>query len=329
MGCDTPLLRTDVQWSMVEQRNAFEGETTRVEDVLRPLASDVRLRIVRALIGSPGKTLSYSDLQRASGIKDSGQFSYHLRQLQGQFVTQTDDGYRLRYSAVALYQALLAGTALGENEPWTIETESPCPACDGLLEAHYCDDMLTISCPDCRHFVHHVPFLPGGAEGKSDAGLLQTFDHQTRSMITSAVSGICPYCGGEMGHEFVERDWTEEHVEEDTTQSDDTPARPKAVPHCDNLVHYRCDRCSGELRTSVGETLLGKAPVVAFYYDHGVDVSAVPSWELAFCVDRDAVTTLSSDPYEFGVAVTLGEETLYVTVDESLSVVEAERTRAA
>ncbi|WP_439026496.1 ArsR/SmtB family transcription factor [Haloarchaeobius sp. DT45] len=305
---------------MVEQRNTFEGETSRVEDVLRPLASDVRLRIVRALVASPGKTLSYSELHRASGIKDSGQFSYHLRQLLDRFVTQTDDGYRLRYSAVALYQALLAGTALGENEPRTISTESPCPACDGLLEATYSDDMLRISCPDCQHFVHHVPFLPGGAEGKSDADLLRTFDHQTRSMIAAAVAGICPYCGGSMGHEFVEQPAGEDEV------GDDPEKAHKRRVHCGNPVHYRCERCFGELRTGVGETLLDEPAVVSFYYDHGIDVQAVPSWELAFCVEHDAVTTRSTDPYEFEVSMVLGDERLRVTVDESLAVVDAERT---
>ncbi|WP_435358423.1 ArsR/SmtB family transcription factor [Haloarchaeobius sp. DFWS5] len=321
---------------MVEQRGAFDGAAERVEDVLRPLANDVRLRIVQALVQSPGKTLTYSELHRASGVADSGQFSYHLRQLQDRFVKQTDDGYRLRLPAVTLYQALLAGTALGENESRTIATESPCPSCDGLLEARYAEDMLSIVCPDCDHHVHHVPFLPGSAEGKSDEALLRTFDQQLRSTIALAVSEVCPYCGGSMSHDFLDSaelgresddvagdDGDDETEGHDETEADENTWKREKL--CDNVVRYECDRCHGQLRTSVGETLLQSPAVVAFYHDHGLDASRVPTWELSFVVDTDAVETRAADPWEFVVTARVGDEVLAVVVDDSLSVVETVR----
>ena len=62
------------------------------------LANEVRIAVLRELFEAERDgdgTRSFSELQSAANTDSSAGFAYHLRQLDGTFVTQTDDGYVL------------------------------------------------------------------------------------------------------------------------------------------------------------------------------------------------------------------------------------------
>ncbi|ADJ16460.1 winged helix-turn-helix domain-containing protein [Halalkalicoccus jeotgali] len=65
------------------------------EEAFAALADETRLGILQTLWKSDTQTMTFSELRRAVGIRDPGQFNYHLGKLVGQFVTKVDGKYRL------------------------------------------------------------------------------------------------------------------------------------------------------------------------------------------------------------------------------------------
>lgn len=61
------------------------------DDAFGLLGNETRLAILQAL-GDAADPLSFSELRDRVWVSDSGQFNYHLDQLTGPFVGQTDEG---------------------------------------------------------------------------------------------------------------------------------------------------------------------------------------------------------------------------------------------
>ena len=51
------------------------------------------------------------------------------------------------------------------------------------------------------------------------------------------------------------------------------------------------------MRTAVGETFQSSPAVIAFLYDHGIDVWRTPSWEIEYLWDAQYVVVESTDPW--------------------------------
>lgn len=296
---------------MPRQPNQSISETAsqRIEEALQPLSSEPRLKIIQVLYQLPEQTATFSELQEAVSISDSGQFSYHLRQLTEDFVRQTDNGYELRIAGIALYRSLLLGIALEEVTPRSFSTESDCPDCNSVLEATYESDYITISCPECRLVLHEAPFPPGGVKEKTNTAILQTFDRRMRSFIELSTSGVCPWCFGSMKQEL--------------NFKDEAISRHQVIGH---FLKYTCERCGGHCLTTVGEGLLTHPAIVSFFYDHGYDITEIPLWELNFCMDDRMVTVISDDPVRMTINIELDGDGLQLTVDEQLSVLDSKTT---
>lgn len=291
------------------KQSISETASQRIEQALQPLSSEPRLKIIQALHQMPEQTATFSELQEAVGVSDSGQFSYHLRQLTEDFVRQTNNGYELRIAGIALYRALLLGIALEEVAPRSFSTGSDCPDCDSMLEATYKSDYVTISCLECGLVLHEAPFPPGGVEGKTDTEILRTFDRRMRSFIELSTNGICPWCFGSM--------------EQELNFKDEAISRHQVTGHFHN---YTCERCGGHCLTTVGEGLLTDPAIVSFFYNHGYDITEIPLWELDFCMDDRMITVISDDPVRMTIDIELDGDGLQLTVDEQLSVLDSKTT---
>ncbi|MFT4933083.1 MAG: DNA-binding transcriptional ArsR family regulator, partial [Natronomonas sp.] len=66
---------------------------TEAEEVFAVLADDTRVAILQALWETEDYEASFSELRDAVGMRDSGQFNYHLDKLVGPFVAKAEDGY--------------------------------------------------------------------------------------------------------------------------------------------------------------------------------------------------------------------------------------------
>ena len=98
---------------MVEVAAAADGASDEtLSESLALLSDERRVAIVRELAAAgavPGSTvtISFSELLERVGIRDSGQFNYHLGRLRGRFVDRTDDGYRLTPTGAAVGETIL------------------------------------------------------------------------------------------------------------------------------------------------------------------------------------------------------------------------------
>lgn len=113
-------------------------------EALEALGNEHRIAILRTLAETNGP-LSFSELRKRVGIDDTGRFNYHLKELLGRFVRETDEGYQLGYAGERVV------VAVGDIEPQAAVT-----AGDGGTTA---DDAARERCPvcgepDCDRLIH-------------------------------------------------------------------------------------------------------------------------------------------------------------------------------
>ena len=280
------------------------------------VGNETRLAILEALWQADADVVRFSRLREAVGVRDSAQFNYHLNKLTDQFVRKVDGedstggtssdagGYELRTAGERIVQAILAGS-FTEHPRREIDIDDPCTQCGAELAARYDDEVLAIDCPDCGHGHGEYPFPPGGLHDRSDAEILEAFDQRVRHLHCLAKDGVCPECSGRM-NTTIERDG-------------------ECCLGTSLRADHVCEQCNHQLCSAVGLGLLDHSAVVTFYGDHGVALSETPYWRLEWCVDDESATVLEENPWAIRIDIAVEGETLRVTVDGDLSVVETER----
>ena len=81
-------------------------------EAFQALASEVRVTVLCELLAAEraGESpCTFSELQKAADADSSAGFAYHLRQLDGHFVSQTTDGYELTPAGRRAAQAIVSG----------------------------------------------------------------------------------------------------------------------------------------------------------------------------------------------------------------------------
>lgn len=264
-----------------------------IRNAFQLLANETRLEILYALYSRPTWEATFTELKTAVGMRDSGQFQYHLDKLAGTFIRRTDHGYTHIAGGILLYRAML-GTLGGPDTIPPIDLDLPCPECDEPLLFVNENQAVYARCPSCEEAVLSTPFFPAGMADRSSETVLAAFDAWSRHLVDLLQSGVCPWCSSTVAHEF----------EQDTSG---------AV----RLTH-RCDRCRGYLTTSVGETVLSDPAVVSFFYLLGRDLTDVPYWQLPFCMTSDSVTVHSTDPWLVEQEIEYEGETLCLQLDAAM-----------
>jgi hypothetical protein len=276
-------------------------------DAFALVGNETRAEILRVLGEDPWAGLSFSELRsRAAPDMDSGQFNYHLQQLVGQFVRQTDDGYEMRPSGATLYRTIQAGTFNRRASVEPFPAGFDCYFCDAPVEASYDDGLFDLSCSGCGHVYARTMAPPSAVEGVDREELLSRIDQYNRHIILAFARGVCPICVNGVDRAFVpsEEAWTE-------------GAERLAL-----FVRHSCDHCGNRHYMSVGLALLYRPPLVCFFHERGLDVTSVPHWELPFLMtDRD-VTVRSEEPWAVAVETTYDGDRLELVVDEDLRFLE-------
>jgi hypothetical protein len=290
-------------------------ESLRPDDAFTLLADRTRIKIVRALgdASTPGvpETLGFSELRRRADISGGGRFNYHLKRLCDRFVEETDDGYRLSYPGVRVYQAIKAGTFTDDVRLAPFELETACHVCDAPQEAAYHDSMFRVRCSgDCGAVFYKYFCPPSSLSDRERDGVLRAANERIRREIASMARGVCPWCCGRMTARVLPTDAEMPHR--------DNPA-------IDHRVLHACDTCDGAIYTRLGGLVVAHPAVVSFFYDHGVDVTRRHVWELPFAASDERTTVADCDPWRATVRVDCGDETLTLHLDDGPSVVDVER----
>jgi hypothetical protein len=290
-----------------------DSESLRPDDAFTLLADRTRIKIIRALgdASTPGvpETLPFSELRRRAGISGSGRFNYHLKQLVGQFVEETDDGYRLSYPGVRVYQAMKAGTFTERVRIEPFELGVGCHVCGAPQVAGYRDSMFRVRCSDddCGAVFYKYFCPPSSLAEREREGVLRAANERIQREISSMAKGVCPWCCGRMDARVLPR-------EAEMPQRDN--------PAIEHRVLHTCETCDGSLYTRLGGLVVTHPAVVSFFYDHGVDVTRRHVWSLPFAASDECTTVTDADPWRATVRVDCEGDTLRVRLDDGPSVID-------
>lgn len=272
-------------------------------DAFATLTDETRVSILEALAAQQREGeepfVGFSDLRRRVGVRDSGNFNYHLQQLRGTFVRKTERGYRLTNTGLEVVTAVLAGS-YQDYEEGPVEDVTDCFACGEPMRAEYAAGSLTLTCPAGHGFENALP--PSAVRDRDLESAVRLLTIKAETDIELAVSGLCPLCYGEISWGVSEME--DEHV---ALQFDG-----------------RCTECGAVIHGTAGTVVVRHPAVVSFLYDHGIDVRDTPFWTLDLPNDEETYVE-SRDPLRVRVDLTLDDERLSVWVDGDAAVSNVER----
>lgn len=310
--------------------------TTHVTDAFKLLSDETRLAILLALWDEhdPLRTddsVNFSELYDRVGASDSGNFTYHLNKLVGHFVEEAADGYRLRNAGLKIVQATIAGAGLEERTLPSTETEMSCHRCGARVEISYENEYLYHICTECegntgRNFPKERPvgtlmmfdFDPSGLADRTPGEVFVAGTIKSLREFGSLLRGICPECSGP--------------VEESVHICEDHEAPPgEACRSCGTRdevrVRYVCSVCKHGDSYPVHAAIYDHPAVVAFCYEHGIeDTYSLDDPEAcgelwSHLLNRE-YTLVSKTPVRIRIGVPGDGETLHLTLDENLTVIE-------
>lgn len=281
------------------------------EHCLRPaeafalVGDETRVRILEALWHVDEQPAQFSTLYELAETDNSARFNYHLDRLTGHFIRKTDDGYELRTAGESVVQAIVEGSFNAHPDLDPFDTGDECTRCGEPLLARYEEEMLAIHCPACGRTHGEYSFPPGGLLGRDHDEVLTAFNQRVRHLHCLAKDGVCPECSGQMKTALVREG--------------------DCCLDVDLRAEYTCSQCQHRVCSTIGLALLDQSPVVAFYRDHGIDIGTTPYWQLEWCVSDAYTTVRSTDPWRIEVSIPLDGETLTVTLDGALRLIETQR----
>jgi DNA-binding transcriptional ArsR family regulator len=283
-----------------------QGDGSR-EDIYATLADETRVRILLALANhydgawSSG-WLTFSELREEVDVEDTSRFSYHLAELQDEFVIKDDGRYRPRVAALKVVSAIRAGTYDAESVAVDRQqTEYNCPHCDRSLIARYRDHYLHVGCPDHGAAVA-FPTPPRALSGRTLVDVIDLSLRKHSCDVRLLRDGVCPRCWGSAAISFPRGSVPESYLVDDVAYG--TAA---------------CADCWLSYPIPLAHVALGHPGVEALYAEHGLgpaDAQIGPH-------DLARVSTVDypdAEPTAVRLTVELGEDTLVVTLDETCDV---------
>ena len=302
------------------------------------VADETRLEILRTL-SETDEPLSFSELFERSEYDDSSNFSYHLDKLEGHFVSRTNEGYALRQAGRRVVEAVIAGTVTADPVVERVPTDSQCPYCGASIEVSYEQERVEMYCSECAGALRRedprdqlgtdddmfghlgsMSLPPAGVRDRTPPELLEAAQAWKHLDVMADSAGFCSRCSGVIEHSVTV---CEEH---DGTEG--------ICEHCDRryavLFEVECGTCHYNKRGLAPTCLLSKTELLSFLTDHGGN----PLMPETFDVDPGALANyeedvLSVDPLRARFTFTIGDDSITLTIDEDVSVIDVERGRGS
>ncbi|WP_232703537.1 DUF7351 domain-containing protein [Halobacterium wangiae] len=280
------------------------------------LADETRVRIIKELgnatvspdTGIP--RLSYVDLKSRMNVRDSGRFNYHLQKLLGNYVAKEESGYRLRWPGMVLYRALVAGllTSQADLSIDRFSVGTDCHRCGEPVEAHLYETLFRVRCWSCDANYTDIYVPTQGLVGKTPGEKLRTVHRRSRTVLSAMTAGQCPWCANEVAVEIRSGEGTLPSLHD--------------TRDLDVYAIYRCTNCTGFHYLPVSQVLLYHPATMAFYHDHGKDLTEIPKWKLRWAVTDDTTEIRETDPWSFIVRIPLADDEFVAELDDNLDVVD-------
>lgn len=266
------------------------------------LGDQMRIAILQAVWESSEETNTFSEIRDQIGSPDSGKFNYHLNKLVGHFLSKSDGGYSLTQAGREVVRAVMAGTITQHAETGPAPFNAKCDDCGGTLVVRY-DEYGIIECEDCEELVMWNEFPPAGLDTRSPEAFASTFDRWTRVRFGLAMDGICPNCACEMTMDILDR-------------GGDSADGIATMHHCGN--------CKYEARVPLFGHVVSHPATISFFYERGVDVTEMPYWRMRSLAREFTEEVVSKDPWTAKITMRSDGDTLEVTLDERMHVVDVE-----
>jgi hypothetical protein len=305
-------------------------DTERATDAFATLSNETRLAILLALWDAhdsihPEEGVSFSALRDRVGVRDSGQFNYHLEQLVGGFVRKVDDGYILRRAGQKLVRTVIAGAGIEEPTLERTLIDVDCPYCGGQTAVLYEDEWLYHVCTECEGgyagtdeqpdgYLTGAALDPAGFADRSPEELWAAALNRAHQDMNTMLEGVCNECSAPVR---LRLKICEEHDDEGVCS---TCGRTPAA-----IVILACSVCKNYHVTSPQTVVMHHPAVIAFYHDHGVDIGysrgdVAQLRQRERLVTRNDQTVVSADPPEVEVTVRYGDDSFRLALDETAAV---------
>ena len=298
------------------------------EEAFGALGNGTRMTILRVLADADGP-LPFSELRDRVGMEDSGQFNYHLDKLVGHFLARTDAGYELRKPGDRVVEAVLSGAVTEAPTLELTEVDEQCFRCGGGVKVGFREERVEAYCTQCDGMYgegfaetasmraadddEEYGYLGGfdlpsaGLRDRTPMEALETAYVWARMESFVAACGSCPRCAAP--------------VEESTIVCEDHDAADGLCEACHSryavLREWRCTNCTRWAGHPLYFKCLTDTAVAAFMLTRGVN----PFTDLSTPAHVDYEETLeSTDPLAVTYSVSIGDDSVAVSFDETLAV---------
>lgn len=310
--------------------DADDGDTSLAPDeAFGLLGNDTRVDILQTLwdefeSGRGDNTVSYSELFDQVDYHDSGNFSYHLEKLTGPFIRQTAEGYELKQTGINVVRAVVTGTVIDDPAFGPTAIDTACPMCGSPIEVAYSDEIMTVTCSDCPGmmqwdgdpgvlFIGMIP--PSLIDDRSVEEAFRAAVRYTTYQLAALYDGVCPHCSGVPDRRLG-------------ICRDHQPGTASLCPNCDrdHLAEARmvCRTCKWRVFPPVTVTVLTDPDVIAVYHERGVE-HRFPTWEWIVRSFEFREELVSEDPLRVRCVLPAGDDTLRLTLDEDVNIIELNR----
>lgn len=267
--------------------------------------------------------LRFSELRDRVGMRDSGQFNYHLEKLDGHFVESADSGYVLREAGLKFIRAVIAGAGIEEPTLERTEIDMACGLCGAPVEVLAEDEWVYNVCTECEGLYADETAIsgqlskfmlePAGFTDRSPAEIYAAAWVQGFQNLYSMIEGVCPSCSGPVDRS-LER--CETHDEDGVCEA---CKRRVAI-----TAQFRCPVCKDWAVTTLGGVAKYHPAVVAFHYNH--DVSLQYGFNNLESINQRLETgetdweVIAEDPLRVRITTEIDDDVAWLDLDENLNV---------
>lgn len=320
---------------MTDVEELSDPTTLAPDEAFSALGNETRIQILQTL-GEADGSLSFTELRDRVGIRQGAHFTYHLDQLAGHFVRQTDDGYDLRQAGRRVVEAILSGTVTEALVLGPTRIKKPCSYCGTPIMLIYHEEQVRKYCTECvgtygiervtgesfapveYGYLGSLDLPPAGVHGRTPIGVLEAAYTWSLLEHFAWAAGVCPRCSAPVDSSVS---ICEDH---DTTDGSCDWCDGRYAVH----VHYRCTNCLSDHDGMFANHLLTDPDLLMFLIAHGVNPLSPPPTRFSGAVWVYEEEVLGTNPFKARFTFTVEGDTLTLTVDDDLSVVDVTKTQA-
>lgn len=310
-----------------------QGTRLSPDDAFAALGNETRVRLLREL-GAAGEPLAFSELYDRLDLTDSSQFNYHLDKLLGHFVHRVDDEYALARPGERIVEAILSGAVTDDPDMERTPVAESCSDCGSGLAIQWRNGSVEVFCSECQSrwdqswgrvggpgetssgYLGRFPFPPAGLANRSPTVVLRAAQTWSNLELVAVSAGLCPRCSA-----TVETDL---HVCPDHDGADG----PCSTCQSTFLIRMTasCTNCIYSAGAGGAWGLLAAPELCGFLFERGLNPLAPTDVDrLDSVLNEYDERVVSEDPLRAELAFSDGSEQLTLTVDRSLTVLDASR----